>query len=220
MTSTTFQNTCLGLATVLFLGAGCQSEDPMFAKDFQPPKIRWSGDDAKKEFRVQRPLIKFAYHRQGRDPFRHPYHRWVKPTKTCKKRQGMCRVTHTKTANAPKSRLESFELEQLKLVAVVTSIANPMAIVEDTNGHGYVVRVGTAMGKLSGRVSKIHPHGLTIQMTYRRNARRHFENIFMPLQTEAGQLANGTVLIGKQKVHINQHGEIRSTNLVETRMIY
>jgi type IV pilus assembly protein PilP len=54
--------------------------------------------------------------------------------------------------NTPLGR---FELEQLKLVAVVTGLADPVAMVEAPNGVGYSVRRGACVGKNGGVVAAI-----------------------------------------------------------------
>ncbi len=51
--------------------------------------------------------------------------------------------------------LEKLDLSQIRLVAVVTAESGNLAMVEETSGKGYVVRIGTYIGKNSGRVEKI-----------------------------------------------------------------
>ncbi|MHB1845274.1 MAG: pilus assembly protein PilP [Deltaproteobacteria bacterium] len=81
----------------------------------------------------------FVYSPIGkRDPFRSPLDDLI--------------VAHTSEGHCPLCR---WSLDQLKLVAVVTGTGSPMAMVEDPNGVGHLVRQGTAMGRLGGRVSVI-----------------------------------------------------------------
>ena len=54
--------------------------------------------------------------------------------------------------NTPLGR---FELEQLRLVAVVTGLADPVAMLEAPNGVGYTVRRGACLGKNGGVVATI-----------------------------------------------------------------
>jgi type IV pilus assembly protein PilP len=54
--------------------------------------------------------------------------------------------------NTPLGR---FELEQLKLVAVVTGLSDPVAMMEAPNGVGYSVRRGACLGKNGGVVQAI-----------------------------------------------------------------
>jgi type IV pilus assembly protein PilP len=51
--------------------------------------------------------------------------------------------------------LGHFELEQLKLVAVVTGLEDPVAMVQAPNGVGYTVRRGACIGKNGGTVSAV-----------------------------------------------------------------
>ncbi len=47
------------------------------------------------------------------------------------------------------------DLDELKLVAVVSGDANPVAMVEDRTGVGHVVRRNTKVGKQAGKVTAI-----------------------------------------------------------------
>jgi type IV pilus assembly protein PilP len=53
------------------------------------------------------------------------------------------------------SALGRFELEQLKLVAVVTGLEDPVAMVEAPNRVGYSVRRGACIGKNGGVVAAV-----------------------------------------------------------------
>jgi type IV pilus assembly protein PilP len=48
-----------------------------------------------------------------------------------------------------------FDLDELRLVAVVSGDANPVAMVEDRTGVGHVVRRNTKVGKQAGKVTAI-----------------------------------------------------------------
>jgi len=51
--------------------------------------------------------------------------------------------------------LGKFELEQFKLVAVITGLEDPVAMVEAPNGVGYAVRRGACIGKNGGTVAAV-----------------------------------------------------------------
>ncbi len=51
--------------------------------------------------------------------------------------------------------LGKFEVEQLKLVAVVTGLEDPVAMVEAPTGVGYAVRRGACIGKNGGVVAAV-----------------------------------------------------------------
>jgi type IV pilus assembly protein PilP len=58
--------------------------------------------------------------------------------------------------------LGRFELEQLKLVAVITGLEDPVAMVQAPNGVGYVVRRGACVGKNGGTVAAVRPGELVV----------------------------------------------------------
>ncbi len=51
--------------------------------------------------------------------------------------------------------LGRFELDQLKLVAVITGLEDPVAMVEAPSGRGYSVRRGACIGKNGGVVAAV-----------------------------------------------------------------
>ena len=58
--------------------------------------------------------------------------------------------------------LGRFELEQLKLVAVVTGLEDPVAMVETPTGVGYSVRRGACIGKNGGVVAAVRSGELVV----------------------------------------------------------
>jgi type IV pilus assembly protein PilP len=64
------------------------------------------------------------------------------------------------------SPLERYEIGQLKLVGVIWDIKNPTALVEDSTGLGYTVKVGTAIGPNDGKIKAIKPDALIIEEEY------------------------------------------------------
>jgi len=62
--------------------------------------------------------------------------------------------------------LQQYELSQLRLVAIITDESNSpgsRAVVEDSSGLGYIVRVGTPIGRASGRVTAIERDRLVVE---------------------------------------------------------
>ncbi len=72
-----------------------------------------------------------------RDPFRPPH------------------ATTTSAAGMPRTPLQRYELGQLRLVAVIYDTGDPRAVVEDDQGLGYIIRVGTPIGVNNGEVRSI-----------------------------------------------------------------
>ena len=64
------------------------------------------------------------------------------------------------------SPLERFDLGQLKIVGIVWDIKEPRAMIEDTAGLGYVVKVGTPIGSNEGMVKAIHRDQIIVEENY------------------------------------------------------
>jgi type IV pilus assembly protein PilP len=67
-----------------------------------------------------------------------------------------------KEKEKPGTPLERLDLTALKLVAVVWNIPHPRAMVEDSSGKGYILSLGTRVGKNQGQVTKITSAGVVI----------------------------------------------------------
>lgn len=65
------------------------------------------------------------------------------------------------------TELQKFELDQLKLVGIVSRIATPYAMVEDPTGKGHTLTRGKLIGKNWGRVSQITPDCVVVKEEYR-----------------------------------------------------
>jgi Tfp pilus assembly protein PilP len=61
------------------------------------------------------------------------------------------------------SPLERLDLSQLKVVGIVWDIKEPRAMVEDTAGLGYVVKVGTPIGSNDGKVKAIQRNQIVVE---------------------------------------------------------
>lgn len=83
----------------------------------------------------------------GRDPFR---------PMTLRTRVGT-------RARADLSPLERVDLSQLKIVGIVWEIKQPRAMVEDSAGLGYIVKVGTPIGINEGTVKAIHRNQIVVE---------------------------------------------------------
>lgn len=87
----------------------------------------------------------YSYNPVGkRDPFRSPIDEPKKPGEKGVVDTGLC-----------PEPLCQFDLEQLTLVAVVSGDANPVAMLEDGNKVGHIIRRNTKVGKQGGKVSQI-----------------------------------------------------------------
>lgn len=65
------------------------------------------------------------------------------------------------------TELQRFDIDKLKLVAVVVGTATPMAMVEDPTGKGHTVKIGTLVGKRFGQVKHIRRGEIIVQEEFR-----------------------------------------------------
>ncbi len=90
-----------------------------------------------------------------------------------------------KAEERPGTPLERMELNSLKLVAVVWDIPKPKAMVEDSGGKGYILSVGTRIGKNKGQVTKITPSEVVVREKYEEDGK--IKNREVPLRLYAAE---------------------------------
>ena len=79
--------------------------------------------------------------------------------------------------------LQRYELAQLNLVGIINGPKDKHGLVEDASGKGYVVRVGTYVGKNGGRVIEVRDGELVIEEFYTDYfGREQSESVSMKLQ--------------------------------------
>jgi len=76
------------------------------------------------------------------------------------------RAKATRRPRASLSPLERYELGQLKLVGVVSDAKEPRAMIEDSAGLGYIVKVGMLIGPDEGKVRAIKSNEVVIEESY------------------------------------------------------
>jgi type IV pilus assembly protein PilP len=138
----TFHSMFISGALALAL-VGCGEEPP------PPPPVvpKRAQAEAPKaaEAATAAPTYVYEYNPVGkRDPFRSPIEDMAREAPQPGQPVAAC--------NEP---LCQWDIDQLKLVAVVTGDANPMAMVEDPMGRGHIVRRNTRMGRQGGKVTQI-----------------------------------------------------------------
>lgn len=100
--------------------------------------------------------VEYAYKPGNRpDPFR-PFFEEAKAAAIISECEGI-----------PPGPLTEQEVSQFSLVAVIAHGPEAMAMVQDSTGKGYVIRVGSFVGKKCGKVSAIGPEGATIDEPYK-----------------------------------------------------
>lgn len=136
-------------STTIELPTLSDGEEPDLPEEFVEKE---EGPDAAKKRLVE--LNKgFQYNPVGkRDPFRS----FVVMRPTEKKYVGAKLLTP----------LQRYDLGQLNLVGVIAGPKDRHGLVEDASGKGYVVRVGTYIGKKGGRVIEVGDDELIIEEFY------------------------------------------------------
>jgi type IV pilus assembly protein PilP len=133
-----------GALALALVGCGEEEAPPPAAAAPTRPKAE-APKDKPAEAVVAGPAYVYSYNPVGRrDPFRSPIQDMVRENTQAGPQMTSC--------NEP---LCQWDIDQLKLVAVVTGDANPMAMVEDPMGRGHIVRRNTRMGRQGGKVTQI-----------------------------------------------------------------
>ncbi|MCC6806495.1 MAG: pilus assembly protein PilP [Deltaproteobacteria bacterium] len=126
-------------ACALALLPACEEEPP----PAPPPPKKKAEPVTSRGDAASQPVEKFVYSSIGkRDPFR-PYY------------IDQALEEEEKNTGRTLTELEHFEIDQLKLVGIVTGTSMPSAMVEDPDGVGHTIMIGTLMGKNGGRVKQI-----------------------------------------------------------------
>ena len=132
------------------------------------------------------PTLEYAYSPVGkRDPFRSVLDDKAGPSDTGQERPDC-------------GPLCKWELEQLKLVAVISGVSNPLAMVEDPNGPSMGPRLlGTFVGKRNGKVTQIRAGELVVTEIYKDQMGKPHVNpvpIKLPTDVKPGEAEDQNLL--------------------------
>ncbi len=130
-----------GALAALALLAGCSENKPPAARP--PPKVAAAAPAPKAaEEKPEAAAREWSYTSVGK---RDPFHSFL------------AEVESSRNAMATRcgTPLGRFELDQLKLVAVVTGLDDPVAMVEAPNGIGYSLRRGACVGRNGGTIAAV-----------------------------------------------------------------
>ncbi len=75
--------------------------------------------------------------------------------------------TRERTIQRPVQATERFELDQYRLTGLVTGTSRPKALVEDPEGVGHTVRIGSYVGKNGGVITRITSEGFIVTEEFR-----------------------------------------------------
>ena len=135
---------------------GVNSEDPLPEESLKEESLKkepFEEDDADKDASM---AGESSYVSKGKlDPF-HP----LIQTEKEKKQED---AGEEKAPSRILTPLEKLDFSQMKLAAIVHAPSGNMAMVEESGGKGYIVRIGTFIGKNSGRVVKIGQDRIVIE---------------------------------------------------------
>ncbi|MFY1830070.1 pilus assembly protein PilP [Myxococcus fulvus] len=127
----------------------------------------------------------YSYNPVGkRDPFRSPL-------------EELGPVNPNIAATTCTEPLCAFDLDQLKLVAVVTGDANPLAMVEDPLGRGHIVRRNTRVGRQGGKVTQILRDSLTVTEVFSGNGEIIKNPVTLQLKPDDRQDPSYNLMTGK-----------------------
>lgn len=196
------------LTLLLALGgflAGCHDEYAAeFNAPYQPPKPK---PIEIKRLIVQKPTVNFIYSPVNkRDPFRPPFLEVFDKTK----QKNPSLQDNKPRIEIPKTELERYELDQLKVAATVTGVANPMAMIQLPDGRGLMARRGTAIGRNGGRIARIQSDGIEISEVFRDVTGKRIVNRVTLRIAEEKQKTDGSVEIGGQSYFFDASGELRT----------
>jgi type IV pilus assembly protein PilP len=121
----------LSLAAILMLGLSVAGPGASAADSPSEPSQSADGSES--------PDPEYVYDPAGkRDPF-----------------QSLLEIRKPVVPDEPQTPLQTFDLDQLKLVGSIIGMKEPRAMVTAPDGKSYIVKIGTKMGKNNGVVVKI-----------------------------------------------------------------
>jgi type IV pilus assembly protein PilP len=180
----------LSLAVTMGLVA-CDSPPPPPAPKQPPPAPKAAEpakvDSAAKPVDSAAAPYAYSYNPVGKlDPFHNPIDDLVATSNGAT-------TTTTSSCNQPLCR---WDLDQLKLVGIVSGMANPVAMMEDPQGIGHFVRRNSFVGKRGGRVTQIKRDEVVVTEIFKGpDGKPHPNNIDMKISGVANDTIEATDLL-------------------------
>ena len=135
----------------LIIFSSCEGKIKTIKKQEQPQSTVEVGQEQTPQLEVEKKhkASYFGYNPIGkRDPFQ-PY------------------ISEESRPAVTLTPLQTFDIDQLRLVAIIWDISDPRAMAEDPSGRGYILKKGTLVGKNWGRVTQIEKGQVIISEEYR-----------------------------------------------------
>jgi type IV pilus assembly protein PilP len=95
-------------------------------------------------------------------------------------KRAVSRKSKKKIKRIPRTPLERIDLSQLKLVGIIVASSGNRALVEESNGKGYVIKTGTYIGTNGGKIVNIKKEAVFVE--------EQFEDVFGEIQTRKREL--------------------------------
>lgn len=180
----------LALVAAGSLLAACDDPPPPAPTPAAPVAKKEKPAEAPADGGEQAPVVaEYVYQPVGkRDPFRSFFDSYEP-------------VQPAQVVDASCGLLCQWEIDQLRLVAVVSGVASPLAMVEDPEGRGHMVRRGSFIGKRSGKVSDIRRDRVVVTELLRNKQGQIIPvKTEMPLRSQDGkdQVGNEVVDLSMQ----------------------
>jgi type IV pilus assembly protein PilP len=83
-----------------------------------------------------------------------------------KEKPAVAVVKKKRKKRVPRTPLEKIDLSQLRLVGIILASSGNRALVEESNGKGYVIKSGTYVGTNAGKVVKIEKDKVIVAEEY------------------------------------------------------
>jgi type IV pilus assembly protein PilP len=177
------------LALVALGGMACETPPPPPPPKPPPPKVEAPAPEvtAKPTSDGSGPAFTYSYNPVGkRDPFHSP----LADALASQTGGGPASVS---TCNQPLCR---WDLDQLKLVGIVSGMANPVAMVEDPEGIGHLMRHNSFVGKRGGRVTQIKRDEVVVTEIFKGpDGKPHPNNINLKITPAAEVTVDATDLL-------------------------
>ncbi|MEO1173152.1 MAG: pilus assembly protein PilP [Myxococcota bacterium] len=138
---------------VLALGA-CGEDETLNGAPIDTSKVKKTKKADAEERATSESALEFSYSPVGkRDPFRSYL--------------ADLSEAQAQTISRPVQATERFELDQYRLTGLITGTSQPKALVEDPEGVGHTVRIGSYIGKNGGVVRRITANGFVVTEEFR-----------------------------------------------------
>lgn len=84
---------------------------------------------------------------------------------------------------APSSKLETYEIDQLRLVGVIWDVSKPKALIITPSNETYVIYNNTRIGKNNGKVASIREGEIVVVEAFYNNGKYSYQPKLLKLQT-------------------------------------